>query len=63
MARYNLTFSDEITNFINSETKRLGMNPASFITMCLLDYRKQNDSILTMSDVIEQLSKNKKESE
>lgn len=46
MARYNLTFSDEITNFINSETKRLGMNPASFITMCLLEYKKQNPSFL-----------------
>ena len=60
MARYNLTFSDEITNFINSETKILGMNPASFNTMCLLEHKKQNESITTMSDVIEQLTKMQK---
>ena len=55
--RTSISLADDIKKYMDSEAEKCGMNISSFITMCLLEHKKQNESIATMSDVIDQLTK------
>lgn len=61
--RVNISLTDDIKKYMDDEAERCGMNLSAFITMCFLEHKKQNESITAMAGAIEQLSKNKKESE
>lgn len=55
--RTSISLADDIKKYMDNEAKKCGMNISSFVTMCLLEHKKQNESIATMSDVIDQLTK------
>lgn len=55
--RTSISLADDIKKYMDSEAERCGMNISSFVTMCLLEHKKQNESITTMSDVMEQIVK------
>ena len=55
--RTSISLADDIKKYMDSEAEKCGMNISSFVTMCLLEHKKQNESIATMSDVIDQLTK------
>lgn len=55
--RVNISLADDIKKYMDDEAERCGLNLSAFITMCVLQYRKQEESIATMSDVINELSK------
>lgn len=60
--KVQISLTDEIKAYMDSEAKRCGLNFSAFITMCVLQYRKQDESILLMNEVgniISELSKNK----
>lgn len=59
--KVNISLADEIKKNMDIEAEACGMNLSAFITMCFLEHKKQNESIATMTDVIEQLSKVQKE--
>lgn len=59
--KVNISLADEIKKSMDIEAESCGMNLSAFITMCFLEHKKQNESITTMSDVIEQLSKIQRE--
>lgn len=55
--RVNISLAYDIKKYMDDEAERCGLNLSAFITMCVLQYRKQEESIATMSDVINELSK------
>jgi len=55
--RTSISLAVDIKKYMDSEAEKCGMNISSFVTMCLLEHKKQNESIATMSDVIDQLTK------
>lgn len=59
--RTSISLADDIKKYLDDEAEKCGMNVSSFVTMCLLEHRKQNESLATMADVIEQLTKVQKE--
>lgn len=60
--KVQISLTDDIKKYMDSEAKRCGLNFSAFITMCVLQYRKQDESILLMSEmgnIISELSKSK----
>ena len=57
--RVNISLAEDIKKYMDCEAERSGLNLSAFITMCVLQYRKQDESIATMADIINELSKDK----
>lgn len=57
--RTTISLADDIKKYMDQEADLCGMNLSAFITMCVLEHKKQNESIATMSDIVSQLTLSK----
>lgn len=55
--KMNIQFEEDMKNYIETQSEKLGVSQAGFINLCVAQYKQQNESIIAFSNMHELISK------